>query len=53
MSRATFDGSPFAYRPREEIESYLRETLVVRERLKPVYNLKAAEEQPKHGKRGA
>ena len=42
INRETFDESKFAYKDPAEIEKYLLETVVVSDRLKPVYNLKAA-----------
>jgi tRNA-splicing ligase RtcB len=42
--RETFDESKFAYKDPAEIEKYLLETVTVTDRLKPVYNLKAAGE---------
>jgi len=44
INRETFDKSKFAYKDPAEIEKYLLETVTVTERLKPVYNLKAAGE---------
>ena len=44
ISRETFDESKFAYKPLADIEEYLLETVDVKERLTPVYNLKAAGE---------
>ncbi|GAB4297513.1 MAG: RNA-splicing ligase RtcB [Desulfuromonadia bacterium] len=40
----TIDESRFAYKPLEEIEPFLRETVEVTDRLTPCYNLKAEEE---------
>lgn len=37
------DESPMAYKPFETIEKYLRETVEIREIVKPVYNLKGGE----------
>lgn len=42
INRETFDESKFAYKDPVEIEKYLLETVTVTDRLKPVYNLKAA-----------
>ena len=44
VSRETFDESCFAYKPYDEIEEFLAQTVQVEQRLKPVYNLKASEE---------
>ena len=44
VSRETFDESRFAYKEPSEIEPYLQETVQVTDRLRPVYNLKAAGE---------
>ncbi len=44
ISRETFDESKFAYKSLADIEEYLLETVEVKERLTPVYNLKAAGE---------
>lgn len=44
LCRETFDESKFAYKPLADIEQYLLETVDVKERLTPVYNLKAAGE---------
>ena len=40
---STIDESPFAYKPAEEIVSYVGETVDVVEILRPVYNFKASE----------
>jgi len=42
--KETFDESKFAYKPLADIEDYLLETVEVKEKLTPVYNLKAAGE---------
>ena len=42
LCRDTFDESRFAYKDPEEIDPFLRETVDITDRLKPVYNLKAA-----------
>lgn len=44
INRETFDESRFAYKPLAAIERHLKETVVVEQILKPVYNLKAAGE---------
>ena len=44
INRETFDESKFAYKDPAEIEKFLLETVTITERLKPVYNLKAAGE---------
>jgi tRNA-splicing ligase RtcB len=44
INRETFDESKFAYKEPAEIEKYLLETVTVTDKLKPVYNLKAAGE---------
>lgn len=44
INRETFDESKFAYKDPVEIEKYLLETVTVTDKLKPVYNLKAAGE---------
>ncbi len=44
INRETFDESKFAYKDLAEIEKYLLETVAVTDKLKPVYNLKAAGE---------
>jgi hypothetical protein len=44
INRETFDESKFAYKDPAEIEKYLLETVTVTDKLKPVYNLKAAGE---------
>jgi tRNA-splicing ligase RtcB (3'-phosphate/5'-hydroxy nucleic acid ligase) len=44
VTRETFDESKFAYKEPSEIEKYLLETVTVTDRLRPVYNLKAAGE---------
>ena len=40
----TLDEAPDAYKPFAEVEAWLRETVEVRDRLRPVYNFKAAGE---------
>ncbi len=42
INRETFDESKFAYKDPADIEKYLLETVTVTDKLKPVYNLKAA-----------
>lgn len=44
INRETFDESKFAYKDPAAIEKYLLETVTVTDKLKPVYNLKAAGE---------
>lgn len=44
INRGTFDESKFAYKDPAEIEKYLLETVTVTDKMKPVYNLKAAGE---------
>ena len=44
INRETFDESKFAYKDPAEIEKYLLETVTVSDKLRPVYNLKAAGE---------
>ena len=44
INQETFDESKFAYKDPAEIEKYLLETVTVTDKLKPVYNLKAAGE---------
>ena len=44
VGRETFDESKFAYKDPAEIEPYLCETVEITDRIKPVYNLKAAGE---------
>jgi tRNA-splicing ligase RtcB (3'-phosphate/5'-hydroxy nucleic acid ligase) len=44
VHRETFDESRFAYKDPAEIEKYLLETVTITDRLKPLYNLKAADE---------
>lgn len=44
INRETFDESKFAYKDPAEIEKYLLETVTVTDKLRPVYNLKAAGE---------
>lgn len=44
INRETFDESKFAYKDPAEIEKYLLETVTITDKLKPVYNLKAAGE---------
>ncbi|HPX62428.1 MAG TPA: RtcB family protein [Deltaproteobacteria bacterium] len=44
INRDTFDESKFAYKDPAEIEKYLLETVMITDKLKPVYNLKAAGE---------
>jgi hypothetical protein len=44
LCRETFDESRFAYKDPKEIDPFLRETVEVSDRLRPVYNLKAAGE---------
>ncbi len=44
VNNETFDESKFAYKPYDDIERYLLETVEVTRRLTPVYNLKAAGE---------
>ena len=44
INRETFDESKFAYKDPAEIEKYLLETVTITDKLRPVYNLKAAEE---------
>lgn len=44
INRETFDESKFAYKDPAVIEKYLLETVTVIDKLKPVYNLKAAGE---------
>ena len=40
---STIDESPMAYKPHEEIEKYLGETVEILHRVVPVYNFKAAD----------
>ena len=42
INRETFDESKFAYKDPADIEKYLLETVTITDKLKPVYNLKAA-----------
>lgn len=42
VTKENFDESKFAYKPLTDIEEYLLETVEVVEKLRPVYNLKAA-----------
>ena len=44
VSRNTLDESPMAYKPIEDILSKIEDTVAVRERILPVYNFKASEE---------
>jgi len=44
VNRETFDESKFAYKDPADIEKYLLETVTISDKLKPVYNLKAAGE---------
>ncbi len=44
IHRETFDESKFAYKDPSVIEKYLLETVIVTDKLRPVYNLKAAGE---------
>lgn len=44
INRETFDESKFTYKDLAQIEKYLLETVTVTDKLKPVYNLKAAGE---------
>jgi len=44
ICRETFDESRFAYKDLADIEPFLAETVEVTDRLKPIYNLKAAGE---------
>lgn len=44
LGRDTFDESKFAYKDPAEIEPFLRETIHLTDRIRPVYNLKAAGE---------
>lgn len=44
INRETFDESKFAYKDPAVIEKYLLETVTITDKLKPVYNLKAAGE---------
>jgi tRNA-splicing ligase RtcB len=41
-NESTIDEAPFAYKPFELIQKYLEETVVVKDIIKPVYNLKAS-----------
>lgn len=41
VSESTIDESPMAYKPHEEIEFYLSETVEILHRVKPEYNFKA------------
>jgi tRNA-splicing ligase RtcB len=40
VKESTIDESPFAYKPFEQIEEYLKETVTINEIVKPIYNLK-------------
>ena len=42
---STIDESPFAYKPMEEIISNIEPTVEIVERIKPVYNFKASEQE--------
>ncbi len=44
LCRDTFDESPFAYKDPDEIEPFLIQSVEIKDRLKPIYNLKAAGE---------
>lgn len=43
VNSSTIDESPFAYKPSEEIEIYLKDTVDIVERVVPIYNFKASE----------
>lgn len=43
VCRSTLDESPFAYKPMDEILSYIGDTIEVEKIVKPVYNFKASE----------
>ena len=42
ISEATIDESPMAYKPAEEVEKFLSETVEIVSRIKPFYNFKAS-----------
>lgn len=45
VSRETLDKSPMAYKPMKDILAQIGPTVDVVERIRPVYNFKAGEEQ--------
>lgn len=46
VSEETLDEAPMAYKPMEEIEDYIGETVEIQKRIIPVYNFKASENKP-------
>lgn len=51
VDASTIDEAPQAYKPMEEIISQISDTVVIKERIRPIYNFKAGEESMKRGKR--
>lgn len=43
INKSTFDVSPFAYKPMEEIIAKTGDTVEIIKTIKPLYNFKAAE----------
>lgn len=43
VCESTIDESPMAYKPAEEIESLIADTVEIKKRIKPIYNFKAKE----------
>ena len=41
VSESTMDEAPMVYKPLEEIESNIKDTADIVERIKPIYNFKA------------
>ena len=41
VSESTIDEAPMVYKPLEEIESNIKDTVDIVERIKPIYNFKA------------
>lgn len=43
----TIDEAPMVYKPAEEIKALIKDTVEIEDVIKPIYNFKAAESQPK------
>jgi RNA-splicing ligase RtcB len=43
VTQATIDESPFAYKPMEEIVEAIKDTVEIKDIIKPIYNFKATE----------
>lgn len=50
VSEETLDEAPMAYKPMEEIETQISDTVNIQKRIVPVYNFKASEKAPRYRK---